>query len=98
MSAIQNTLEKKELIYKKAELLKAISHPVRLCIVDGLLKQPGCTVNMIKGCLNIPQSTISQHLSKLKAAGIVFGKREGLEVLYFVINEEIKKIVTDLVG
>jgi len=94
---MQNILAKKEQIMEKAELLKAIAHPIRLCIVNGLISQPGCSVSTIQGCLDIPQSTISQHLSKLKSAGIVFGKREGLEVLYFVINEDIKRIVSDLI-
>lgn len=76
-----------------ADMLKAISHPVRLCIIRGLLNDPGCSVNKIKGCLDMPQSTISQHLAKLKSAGIVNGVRNGLEVNYFVINEKAIKVV-----
>ncbi|MBN1777986.1 MAG: winged helix-turn-helix transcriptional regulator [Clostridiales bacterium] len=78
---------------KKAELLKVISHPVRLCIIRGLLNDPGCNVSKIMGCLDMPQSTVSQHLAKLKSAGIVQGVRNGLEVNYYVINEDAKKIV-----
>ena len=78
---------------KKAETLKAISHPVRLCIIKGLLNEPGCNVNKITGCLDMPQSTVSQHLAKLKSAGIVEGVRNGLEVNYYVINEDVKKII-----
>ena len=48
-----------------------ISHPVRLCIIKGLLNEPGCNVSKIMGCLDMPQSTVSQHLAKLKAAKIV---------------------------
>ncbi len=80
-------------ITKKADLLKVISHPVRLCIIKGLLNDPGCNVGKIQGCLNMPQSTVSQHLAKLKSAEIVTGVRNGLEVRYFVTNEDVKKIV-----
>ena len=80
-------------IEKKAELLKAISHPVRLCIVTGLLNENGCNVSKIHGCLDIPQSTVSQHLSKLKSAGIVEGRRNGQEVNYYLVNEDIRRIV-----
>lgn len=70
-----------------AELLKVLGHPARLCIVDGLLNNEGCNVSYMQSCLNIPQSTVSQHLAKLKAAGIIEGKREGLEIKYKVVNE-----------
>ena len=97
MRIIENILAKKEQIIQKAELLKAIAHPIRLCIVNGLINQPGCNVSMIIGCLNVPQSTVSQHLAKLKSAGIVEGRRDGLEVYYYVTNEKIIKVVQDLI-
>ncbi|MTI67870.1 MAG: helix-turn-helix transcriptional regulator [Firmicutes bacterium] len=86
----------KEIIEEKAKVLKAISHPVRLCIVRGLLDEEGKNVTTMQNCLDAPQSTISQHLSKLKAAGIVKGERQGVEVKYYVINEDIRKIIQQL--
>lgn len=93
MLNIKDAKERLRQITKKAELLKVISHPVRLCIIRGLLNDPGCNVSKIMGCLDMPQSTVSQHLAKLKSAGIVQGVRNGLEVNYYVINEDAKKIV-----
>ena len=93
MTTIKDAQQRLAQISKKAEMLKVISHPVRLCIIRGLLNEPGCNVNKITGCLGIPQSTVSQHLAKLKAANIVEGVRNGLEVNYYVINEDAKKIV-----
>ena len=52
---------------KKAELLKALAHPIRLCIVKGLIEDKR-NVNNMKDCLGASQSNVSQHLSKLKAA------------------------------
>ena len=52
---------------ENAEILKVLAHPVRLCIVQGLLNCNGCNVSKIQNCLNIPQSTISQHLAKLRS-------------------------------
>lgn len=77
---------------KKAEKLKALAHPQRLCIVNGLI-EGSCNVTKIQECMNIPQSTVSQHLSKLKAAGIIDGERNGLEICYRVIDEDIINIV-----
>jgi DNA-binding transcriptional ArsR family regulator len=82
-----------ELLTAKAELLKAIAHPVRLCIVRGLLEQGECNVNKIQACLQIPQSTISQHLGKLRDTGIIKGNRQGVEVFYQVVNEDLKKVI-----
>ncbi len=55
---------------RKAELLKILGHPVRLCIVNGLITKE-CNVTGIQDCLKLPQSTISQHLGILKAHGII---------------------------
>ena len=85
-----------EQLTAKAELLKAIAHPVRLCIVKGLLEQGECNVNKMQECLQIPQSTISQHLGKLRDIGIIKGKRQGVEIFYQVVNEDLKKVVQAL--
>lgn len=77
-------------------LKKVLGHPVRLCIVDGLLRNKGCNVSFMQSCLNIPQSTVSQHLAKLKSAGIIVGERNGLEIKYKVVNQITIDLVTSL--
>lgn len=79
-----------------AQLLKVLAHPVRLCIINGLLGTGRCNVSFIQNCLNTPQSTISQHLQRLRSAGIVEGKREGTEIYYSIANEKIALFVKDL--
>lgn len=98
MIAIKEAGKKMELLEEKAELLKAISHPVRLCVISGLLDEPGCNVNKITECLKIPQSTVSQHLARLKSAGIVVGKRNGVQVNYRVVNEDVIRVVKCLIA
>lgn len=78
-----------------AELLKALAHPTRLCIVDGLMGGE-CNVSKIQACLELPQSTVSQQLAILRAKGIIEGRRRGTEIVYSVINEQAKKIVSIL--
>lgn len=80
---------------EKSEMLKALAHPVRLCMVKNLLRQQ-CNVTTMQECLNIPQSTISQHLMKLKAAGVVEGQRKGLEICYKVVSKEAKGLIEAL--
>lgn len=76
----------------KAEKLKAMAHPHRLCILKGLAENK-CNVSKIQECLGLPQSTVSQHLAKLRAAGLIKGERNGLEICYKVEDEEVRRIV-----
>ena len=85
-------MENESKFVQKSELLKALAHPTRLCIVKGLIEKES-NVTSIQKCLDLPQSTISQHLFKLKAVGIIKGEREGLKISYQVINEEVRKII-----
>jgi len=88
-------MEEKLKFIQKGELFKALAHPIRLCIVKGLMEKESNVTN-IQECLDLPQSTVSQHLFKLKAAGIIKGERNGLEISYQVINEDVKKIINML--
>lgn len=85
-----NTLE------DKAELLKALAHPARLCIVKGLLDNGKSNVTYMQQCMELPQSTISQHVARLKSAGIIQGTRQGLEIQYKVVNEAAIHVVNAL--
>ncbi|HHV27850.1 winged helix-turn-helix transcriptional regulator [Anaerosalibacter bizertensis] len=86
----------KKILEEKADVLKAISHPVRLCIVRRLLKEGEKNVTEMQNCLEAPQSTVSQHLSRLKAAGIIEGRREGIEIYYKLINKDVEKILKSI--
>lgn len=76
-----------------AELLKIIAHPVRICIIRGLLEKGECNVTYMQSCLGTPQSTVSQHIQKLKSAGIIEGRRNGLEIYYKVKNEKVAELI-----
>lgn len=80
---------------EKAEKLKALAHPHRLCIVKGLMNN-SCNVTKIQECLELPQSTVSQHIAKLKAAGIIEGTRNGLEICYKVVDKDVINIIKQL--
>lgn len=78
---------------KQAEFLKVLAHPVRLCIVRGLMKKDYCNVSFMQECLDMPQSTISQHLQKLRSVGIIEGERNGLEVNYKIKDKKVEEII-----
>ena len=79
-----------------AELLKVLAHPIRICIVKGLLDVGCSNVSNMQNCLGVPQSTISQHLQKLRSVGIITGERNGLEVFYKISDERVESIIKGL--
>lgn len=65
----------------RARIVKAMSHPTRLFIVDQLSKRRRC-VRKLTEMVGDDVSTISKHLSVLKNAGIVSDEKEGTQVFY----------------
>jgi ArsR family transcriptional regulator len=77
-------------------MLRALAHPVRICIVRGLIEKPS-NVSNIYQCLELPQSTVSQHLSVLRSRGIVAGRRQGTEVVYYIQHPLAVKIINAII-
>lgn len=82
---------------KQSELLKILGHPIRLKMVEGLMDNE-CNVNKIMDVLKIPQSTVSQHLGKLKSAGVVVSRKEGVRICYKVADKQAREIIKILQG
>ena len=83
---------------ERAALLKALSHPVRLQIVRGLLRCGCRNVGCMERGTGMSQSCISQHLQKLRSAGIVTAERVGNEVYYHAASAEVAALVAALMG
>ncbi len=79
-----------------ADLLKAMGHPIRLCILKGLMDVESCNVSYMQACLSIPQSTLSQHLAVLRHAGMIVGDRDGLTINYRLISQRTRDILAVL--
>lgn len=65
----------------RAQILKALAHPTRLFIVEELARGERCVCELT-GMIGADMSTVSKHLSLLKAAGIVQDDKRGLMVFY----------------
>lgn len=79
-----------------AELLRVLAHPVRLGLVEIMLTSGPINVTTMYEQFNMPQSTISQHLAKLRAAKIISGTRKGLEIFYEVTDKRAKALLSTL--
>ena len=65
-----------------ASLAKALGHPARVGIVQMLHEKQSCIGCDIVDEIGLAQSTISEHLRILKAAGIITGSIERPRVCY----------------
>jgi len=65
----------------RARIIKAMSHPTRLFMVDELSRGERCVCELTEMVGN-DISTISKHLSILKSAGIVADEKRGTQVFY----------------
>jgi len=65
----------------KANVLKAMAHPSRLCIVEELAKREQCVCELT-AMIGADMSTVSKHLTVLKHAGIVADEKRGSMVFY----------------
>ncbi len=86
-----------KLFIDKANILKAMAHPQRLCIVKTLCEKGSLTVTDMLDCMDEAQSTVSQHLAKLKAAGIITGARKGTNIFYSFRDEETRKFIQGII-
>jgi DNA-binding transcriptional ArsR family regulator len=64
-----------------ADVLRALAHPIRLRIVD-LLESGELCVKRLEQLLGVSQSSVSQHLSRLRYAGLIESERRGHLVCY----------------
>lgn len=62
-------------------ILSAFSNEVRLRLIVCLSRKSLNVAELIKNC-GLSQSAVSQHLKKLRTAGVVTTKRRGKEVYY----------------
>ncbi|GBF23503.1 transcriptional regulator ArsR family [Candidatus Gastranaerophilus sp. (ex Termes propinquus)] len=71
----------REFYIKKTEIFKALANPVRLQIVDLLLDGEKCVCEIVEK-LECEQPHVSKSLAKLKHAGLIKDRKEGLNVYY----------------
>jgi ArsR family transcriptional regulator len=80
-----------------AALAKALAHPARLRIIRLLQATPGCIGGDIVEAVGLAQSTVSEHLRILKAAGVITGEIDGPRVCY-ALNPSALAPLADLIA
>ncbi|MFT4926797.1 MAG: DNA-binding transcriptional ArsR family regulator [Phenylobacterium sp.] len=78
---------------KAADLLKAMSNEHRLLILCHLGQQE-MSVGQLNACINLSQSSLSQHLARLRKDGLVNTRRESQTIYYSIADEVVMKLIT----
>ena len=73
-----------------ARFAKAMSHPIRMYVLELLSKQTCCYSGDLTEVLPIAKSTLSQHLKELKDAGLIQGEIEAPKIKYCLNQDNWK--------
>lgn len=75
-----------------AKKFKALGHPVRFWIAQQLLEEEHCVREFVEQT-DLEFSTISQHLTALREAGVVADEKRGKQVFYRLSCECVRKFL-----
>ena len=75
-----------------SQLLTAMANPKRLMILCYLLGEE-LNVSQLATRVELGQSPLSQHLSRLRALGLVKTRREGQSILYRLASKEVEAVL-----
>ena len=81
-----------------AALAKALAHPARIRILRLLQDTPGCIGGTIVDAVGLAQSTVSEHLRILKAAGVIHGEIDGPRICYALHPNAVAPLAAFLSG
>ncbi|MBN8866957.1 MAG: winged helix-turn-helix transcriptional regulator [Solirubrobacterales bacterium] len=76
----------------KADLFRTLGHPVRVRVLELLLRGPR-SVRELLGEIEVEPSNLSQQLAVLRRAGLVSSEREGSTVLYTLSSPEVAEMM-----
>ena len=82
-----------EEVERAANMIKAISHPMRLAILGYLGEGNQLSVTEIHNLLKTEQSTASHHLGILKDKGILASVRKGKNTLYYLKRKNLSTLI-----
>ena len=83
----------RQAIQSKAQILKVLANPVRLCIMEQLAQKGEMNVSEMVNCMGVSQSVISQHLAKLRDLNFVHAERRGNLVFYSCKNQAMNAFI-----
>ncbi|MEV0153828.1 metalloregulator ArsR/SmtB family transcription factor [Micromonospora sp. NPDC050686] len=77
------------------DMLRMLSDPTRLRLM-ALLRDGEYDVTALVGAVATARPAVSQHLGKLRLAGLVSARREGRRSLYRAKGGHVRRLVTEV--
>lgn len=81
-------------VQRAAESFRLLADPTRMRILWALL-QGESSVACLAGIVSASPTAVSQHLAKLRLAGLVHGRREGAYIYYVAADEHLRRLLAD---
>ena len=78
-----------------SQILKSLSHPVRLKLLCALMDNEK-SVNELTSLCDISQSAMSQFLNRMRSEGLLVSRREAHFVYYSIADQKLKKLMRSL--
>jgi ArsR family transcriptional regulator, virulence genes transcriptional regulator len=75
-----------------AGILKLMANEQRLLLLCRLREGEACVTELI-GLCNLSQSSVSQHLAKMREAGILDTRREAQTIYYRLVNADVSALI-----
>jgi ArsR family transcriptional regulator len=82
----------------KANLFKALAHPVRLQILEYLVHSKTCLSGDISDVFPLSRTTLNQHMKELNDIGLICSHMKGSKVVYCLNCEKIEEMSIILAG
>jgi ArsR family transcriptional regulator, virulence genes transcriptional regulator len=79
-----------------ADVLRALANERRLMILCKLVEWGEANVNTLAQAVGLSQSALSQHLAKMRDAGVVAYRRESQTVWYRIVDPRIEQLFATL--
>ncbi len=75
-----------------ARMCKALGHPARVRLLKHLVDYGDCYFGNLTDVLPLAPSTISQHVTILKEAGLILGSSDEKKVCYCINPDRLKQL------
>jgi ArsR family transcriptional regulator len=82
-----------ELQTLKAQFFRALAHPVRIRLLEVLVRSGATSVQDLQRHLGIDQPIVSQQLARLRASGIVVARKQRAAAMYSVADPLIADLL-----
>jgi rhodanese-related sulfurtransferase len=88
-----STNPKRDVFASLARVGTALSSPIRIEFLE-LLAQSERSVEQLAGLTGTTVANTSQHLQRLRQAGLILGRKEGLRVFYRLAGDEVVALLS----